>query len=102
MKQNFQKNKVVTGKTPFLWQVHFVVIILFVLTLAFDMAVFYGNDAFTILVLSKTVLQFFEKVFRFPENMFESTENLQNCHSPHWLSHKNMPISRTERYFENL
>ena len=47
------------------------------------MAVFYGNDAFTILVLSKTVLQFFEKVFRFPENMSESTENLQNCHSPH-------------------
>ena len=47
------------------------------------MAVLYGNDAFTILVLSKTVLQFFEKVFRFPENMFESTENLQNCHSPH-------------------
>ena len=46
------------------------------------MAVLYGNDAFTILVLSKTVLHFFE-VFRFLENMFESTENLQNCHSPH-------------------
>ena len=38
------------------------------------MAVLYGNDAFLILAIStkngKTVLQFFEKGFRFPENLF--------------------------------
>ena len=43
------------------------------------MAVLYENDAFSILLLSwtyafnwKTVLQFFEKGFRFPENVFQS------------------------------
>ena len=45
------KNKVVTGKTP-LSVAHFAVTILFVLTLASDMAVLYGNDAFSILVRS--------------------------------------------------
>ena len=52
VKQNFQKNKVVTGKTPFsviLCESHFVVIVLFVVTLASDMAVLYENDAFFIL-----------------------------------------------------
>ena len=52
LKQNFKKNKVVTGKTPFFLIVHFVLIILFVLTLASDMAVLYENDAFPILELS--------------------------------------------------
>ena len=52
LKQNFKKNKVVTGKTPFFLIVHFVLIILFVLTLASDMAVLYENDAFQILELS--------------------------------------------------
>ena len=55
-------------------QTHFAVITLLVLTLASDMAVLYGNDAFLILAIStkngKTVLQFFEKGFRFPENLF--------------------------------
>ena len=40
--------KAVTGETL----VHFVLRILSVLTLASDMAVLYGNDAFSILVLS--------------------------------------------------
>ena len=46
------------------------------------------------------VLQFFEKSFRFLENLFQSlsTENVQNFH---WSSHKNIPISQTEGYFKN-
>ena len=40
MRQNFRKNKVVIGKTPF---AH---------SLASDREVLYGNDAFSILVLS--------------------------------------------------
>ena len=48
------------------------------------MAVLYGNDAFSILMLStkKAILQFFEKGFRFPENLLqsESIENVQNFH----------------------
>ena len=47
LKQNLKKKKVITGKTPFS-VVHFVLIILLVLTLASDMAVLHGNDAFTI------------------------------------------------------
>ena len=44
VKQNFRKNKVVTGKT------HFVLPILFVLILASDKTILDGNDAFSILV----------------------------------------------------
>ena len=70
MKQNFQQNKVITGKTPFsviLCESHCVVTILFVLTLASDMAVLYGNDAFSILVRStkKWYSSFLKKVFVF-------------------------------------
>ena len=36
------------------------------------MTVLYGNDAFSILVRLKMVLQFFEKHFRFLENLFQS------------------------------
>ena len=47
LKKNLQKNKVGTGKTPFfVRQVHFVLIILFILKLACDMAVLYENDGF--------------------------------------------------------
>ena len=55
-------------------QIHFVLTILFVITLASDMFVLYGNDALSILVLStkKAVLLFFEKGFRFPKNLFQS------------------------------
>ena len=54
LKQNFQKNEVVICKTPLFVIGPFVLTILFVLTLASDMAVLYGND------------------FRFPENLFQS------------------------------
>ena len=69
MKQNFQKNKVVTCKTAI-----FVVTILFVLTSASDMAVLYGNDAFTILVRStkKCYSNFLKKSILFLENLFQS------------------------------
>ena len=67
LKQNFQKlkNKVVTGKTPSFVIGAFVRTILFVLALTY---------AFLIVVLStkkRQVLQFFEKGFRFPENLFQ-------------------------------
>ena len=42
--------------------------ILFVLILTSDIAVLYRNGAFSILVPS--TFQFFEKGFRFPENLF--------------------------------
>ena len=46
------------------------------------------------------VLQFCERGLRSSENVFQSLsiENVQNFQ---WLSHKNMPISQTEGYFEN-
>ena len=50
LKQIFRKNKVVTGKTSFFD--HFVLLILLVLTFAFDRPVLYGNVAFSILVPS--------------------------------------------------
>ena len=52
---------------------HFVLPVLFVLTLASDMVVFYGNNVFSILVVS-TKKQFFSfrKTFRFSENLLQS------------------------------
>ena len=52
----------ITDKTPF-----FLLTILFVLTLASDMTVLYGNDALSILVLStkKQYSSFLKKVFIF-------------------------------------
>ena len=54
-------------------KVHFVVAILFVLTLVSDRVVLNRNDVILILAVStkKTVLQFFENGFRFPENLFQ-------------------------------
>ena len=51
LEQIFKKNKVVTGKTPLVVLVHFVVAILFVLTLASDGADLNGNDVLSILVV---------------------------------------------------
>ena len=45
------------------------------------------------------VLQFFEKGFRFPENLFQSW-SIENVWNFHRSSH-NMPISQTEGYFQN-
>ena len=55
-------------------ELHFALTILFVLTLALDMAVLYGNDEFSILMLStkKWYFNFFDKGFRFTENLFQS------------------------------
>ena len=68
LKQVFQKNKVVPGKTPLF------VIGPFVLTLASDRAVLNGNDVFSNLVVSskKRYSSFLKKSFRFPENLFQS------------------------------
>ena len=67
------------------------------------MAVLYGNDAFSILVRStkKCYSNFLKKSILFLENLFQSksTENVQKFH---WSSHKNIPTSQTEGYFENL
>ena len=52
LKQNLKQNKVVIGRTPFFLIGPFVITILFVLTLASDMAVLHGGDAFPVLVLS--------------------------------------------------
>ena len=49
MKENFQKNKLVTGKTPFFVRGSFC-IHHSVLTMASDKAFLYGNVAFSILV----------------------------------------------------
>ena len=47
LKQNFQKKKVITGKTPFFAKDPFLLTILIILTLASDMAVLYGNHTFS-------------------------------------------------------
>ena len=65
MKQDFQENKVVTGKTPFFvigpsYNCHFCV-----LTLASDMEVFYRNDSFSILVLKNAT-----PILEIPETVF--------------------------------
>ena len=55
------------AKLRSLWQVHSVLIILFILTFASDMAVLIGNDAFSFLVLpsEKLYSSFLKKVFVF-------------------------------------
>ena len=44
LEENFQENKVVTGKTPFFVIAHFVLSILLVSTLASGLAVLHGKD----------------------------------------------------------
>ena len=48
----------------------------------------------------KTVVQFFEKSFRFSEHSFKS-ESIENGQNFQLLSHKNMPISQTDGNFKN-
>ena len=66
------------------------------------MAVFYENDAFSILVLStkKGYSSFLKKVFIFQKICFK-VKVLKRFKIFDRLSHKNMPISQTEGYFEN-
>ena len=76
LKENFQKNKVSTGKTPFsVIGPICSIIILFVLRLAFDTAVFYGNNALSVLVFStkRRVSSFLIKVFIFQKICFKVT-----------------------------
>ena len=69
----FQKNKMITGKTPFFMIGPFLFTILFLLTLVSDMAILYGNDAFSILVLStkKPHSGFLKKVLVFQKIYFK-------------------------------
>ena len=73
LKQSFRKNKVVTGKTSFFEMVHFVLTSLFVLTLAFDVVVLYGNDTFSVLLPStkKHYPSFLKKIFVFQKVCFK-------------------------------
>ena len=48
----------------------------------------------------KTVLQFYGKGFCFSDNLFQSL-SIENVRNRQWLSHKNIPVSQTEGYFEN-
>ena len=63
LKENFQTNKVITGKNPF-FVIGLFCTILFVLALASDMTVLYGNAALSILVLStkKRYSNFLKKI----------------------------------------
>ena len=95
MKQNVQKNKVVSGKTPI-----FVIDSFWTpqsICLQFCTEILRFQSYFQL----KMVLQFFEKVFRLSEYLCQSwsIEKVQNFH---WLWHKSRPISQTEGYFENL
>ena len=65
LKQNFQKNKVVTGKTPFILIGQFCSQRFIWLNIFF----WYSNNAFS-------TSSFFEKDFRFPENLCSSIENV--------------------------
>ena len=62
--------------------------ILFVLTLPSDVAVLYGNVAFSILLFSakKLCSSFLRKVLL-------SKVSIENVQSFHWMSQKNMPIA---------
>ena len=101
LKQNYGKNKVVAGRHSVL---HFVLPFRFLLTLASDRAVLYGNITLPILVLSAKRLcsSFLEKVCIF-QKICLKVEVLQTLKHFRWkLSHKNMPISQTQGYFKNL
>ena len=69
----FKKIKKLLAKLSSLWWVHFEVTILFLLTLSSDMKVLYGNDAFSILVLStkKEYSSFLKNVFVFQKIYFK-------------------------------
>ena len=70
---------------------HFVLIILFVLTLVSDMEVLHGNDEFSILVLStkKQYSSFLKKAFVSEKLSFkvEVLKRLKISTGCHWLSH---------------
>ena len=75
--------------------------ILFDLTLASNITVLYGNDAFSILVLStqKRFSSFLEKVFVFQKICFK--DKVLKTFKISTDCHINMPTSQTEGYVEN-
>ena len=99
-KKILTQEKVVAGKATFF------VIDAFctrrsILTLAFDMAVLYGNDAVSILVLSNTkrYSSYLKQIFTFRK----SASKYWNCSKfPPIVTkkHANMAISQTEGYFK--
>ena len=66
----------------------YVLSILFVLTLPSDMAVLYGNVAFSILLLSAK-----KRNSSFLKKVSFSKVSIENVQSFHCMSHKNMPIA---------
>ena len=107
----FKKIKQLLAKIRFLRQVHFVVTILFVLTFASDMTIFYGNDAFSILVLStkKLYSSFLKKVFVFHKIFFKvklskmfkvfSDSHIKTCRS---LKQRAILKTRNTNFQKNL
>ena len=73
MKQNFQKNKAVTGKTPF-FEIDLFCTPHSVLMLASERVVLYGNVTFSILALSikKRYCSFLKKFFVFQKTSFKA------------------------------
>ena len=63
------------------------------------MAILYGNDAFSILVLSTKKRRFLKKVSIFQKIGF--IVKVLKTLKFHRFSNKNMPISQTDGYFEN-
>ena len=83
----FKKIKWLLSKLRSFWSVHFVITILFVLTLASDMAVLYGNYLFSVLLLSNKIRysSFFKKVFVFQKicfkvNVLKTFKIFSDCH----------------------
>ena len=105
LKQNFQKITQLLGKLRSFWWVHFVLIILFVLKLASDLAVLYGNDESSILMVStkkqySSVLKkffVFQKIY-FTVKVLKTFKISTHCHTSRT---EVMPTFRTENYFEN-
>ena len=66
------------------------------------MAVLYGNDVFSIFVLStkKRYSSVLKEVFVFQEIYFK-VKSIENVKNFLWLSHENILTSQTESYFEN-
>ena len=71
----FSKQETVSDKSPFFLIGPFLLPTQFVLTLAFDMAVLYGNAALSFVAVwtKKTVLQFLRKVLVFEKTCFKLT-----------------------------
>ena len=102
----FQKNQVVSGKTPLTLISPFCVPILFVLALAFERAVLYRNVVFSIVVLStrKQYTNFSKKVFVF-QKMFNFNVRVMKifkiscdfrkniCQSLNWRAILKIPIT---------